>query len=102
MAFEKRYIGSGKEVPNYPNLVEVSINYDKLQPFEFNGQRYVKFTVGKKKETDQHGKTHAVWVSEKVDDGNPTNNMNSVENPSYATKKPDYPEEDIAPEDIPF
>ena len=32
--------------------------------FEYNGDEYIRLTVGKKKEMDQYGKTHTVWVND--------------------------------------
>jgi hypothetical protein len=100
--YQKVFIGSGKRVKDY-DMVECSVEYNKLQPFEYNGKMYVKFTVaGKKDGADKWGKTHSVSISRRVDDGNPTNNMSDVQNPVHAPAPPDYPEEEINPEDIPF
>tara|TARA_R100001460_G_scaffold99170_1_gene142332 strand:- start:377 stop:625 length:249 start_codon:yes stop_codon:yes gene_type:complete len=62
---EKKYVGSGKKVGNY-DLVNFSISLEKIKDstFEYNGQKYVKLTIGKKKETDQYGKTHSIWLDE--------------------------------------
>ena len=64
---EKKYVGTGKKVGNY-DLVNFTIGEEKLKQhwFEYMGKRYVKLTIGKKKETDQYGKTHAVWLDEFV------------------------------------
>jgi len=64
---EKKYVGSGKKVGNY-DLVNFTIGEEKLKEhwFEYMGKRYVKLTIGKKRETDQYGKTHTVWVDEYV------------------------------------
>jgi|TARA_R100000231_G_scaffold40384_1_gene35225 hypothetical protein len=62
---EKNYVGSGKKVGNY-DLVNFSIQLDKLNDFAFemNGKKYVKLSMGKKKEVDQYGKTHSIWIDE--------------------------------------
>ena len=104
MAFEKEFIGSGKRVRDY-DMVECFVEYDKLIPFDYNGKKYVSFTVaGKKNGADEYGKTHSVSISKRVDDGNPNNDMNDVANPTsqVVPDSPDYPDEEINPEDIPF
>ena len=64
---EKKYVGRGKRVGNY-DLINLTIGEEKLKQhwFENMGKRYVKLTIGKKKETDQYGKTHTVWIDEYV------------------------------------
>lgn len=64
MSENKVYCGSGKEKFD-GNLVEISIclsDLPKDKIFEYNGKKYIKLKVGKKKETDQYGKTHYVEV----------------------------------------
>lgn len=65
MSNEKKYIGSGKQVGEY-DMINVSISEDKVKDhwFEYNGQRYLKITVAKRKEADQYGKTHTVFIDE--------------------------------------
>jgi hypothetical protein len=63
---KKHYIGSGKQVDNY-DLINLSINLSKIRKEdinEFNGSKYLKLTLGKKREVDQYGKTHSLWVNE--------------------------------------
>ncbi|ANS03062.1 hypothetical protein [uncultured Mediterranean phage uvDeep1-CGR2-KM23-C896] len=62
---EKNYVGSGKKVGNY-DLVNFSIQLDRLNDFAFemNGKKYVKLSMGRKKEVDQYGKTHSIWIDE--------------------------------------
>jgi hypothetical protein len=62
---EKKYVGSGKKVGNY-DLINFTISEEKTKDswIEYNGKRYLKLTIGNKKETDQYGKTHSVWLDE--------------------------------------
>ena len=55
----KKYVGSGKKVGNY-DLVNFTISEDKTKDawIEYNGRRFLKMTIAKKKEVDQYGKTH--------------------------------------------
>jgi hypothetical protein len=65
---KKNYVGNGKkkEFSNGGSLINISLQYAKLVP---NEKGYVNLVVGGKKETDQYGNTHAVWVN----DFKPTN-----------------------------
>lgn len=65
MSTEKKYVGSGKKAQNY-DLVNITIAEDKVKDhwFEYNGKKYLKLTVAARKETDQYGKTHTVFIDE--------------------------------------
>jgi len=84
---EKKYVGSGKKVGNY-DLVNFTISEEKLKEhwFEYMGKRYVKLTIGKKRETDQYGKTHTVWVDEYVPE-----NKEAQSQPAQELPTPDLP-----------
>ena len=64
---EKIYVGSGKEMFE-GSLVNTTINLTKLTKmaqkhiFEYNGDKYIKLKVARKKEVDEYGKTHYVEV----------------------------------------
>jgi len=61
---EKIYVGSGTSKFD-GNLVSCSICLSDLPSehiFEYNGKKYIKLNVQKKKEADQYGKTHSVSV----------------------------------------
>lgn len=61
---EKIYCGSGVEKFD-GNLVEVALcvsDLPKDKIFEFNGKKYIKLKVVKKREVDQYNKTHYVEV----------------------------------------
>ena len=64
---EKIYVGSGKEKFE-GNMVQTSVcltditNNAKEYIFEFEGKKYIKLNVCKKREVDQYGKSHYVEV----------------------------------------
>jgi hypothetical protein len=60
----KTYVGNGKE--GKYGYVNFSVELDKLLPytFEYNGKKYVKLTMAKKKEVDQYGKSHTIYIDE--------------------------------------
>jgi len=64
---EKIFVGSGVEKFD-GNLVETSICLTDITKnggdfiFEFEGKKYIKLKVVKKREEDQYGKTHYVEV----------------------------------------
>ena len=70
---DRKFVGSGKGVEGY-DLVNVTLKKSDLDGnfFTYNGQEYIKLTVGKKREADQYGKTHAVWLNEYKPEGQET------------------------------
>jgi hypothetical protein len=61
---EKIYVGSGTSKFD-GNLVSCSLCLSDLPSehiFEYNGKKYIKLNVQKKKEADQYGKTHSVSI----------------------------------------
>jgi len=61
---DKVYCGSGIEKFD-GNLVEISVcvsDLPKDKIFEYNGKKYIKLKVVKKREVDQYNKTHYVEV----------------------------------------
>tara|TARA_R100000544_G_C2220331_1_gene57121 strand:- start:33 stop:284 length:252 start_codon:yes stop_codon:yes gene_type:complete len=61
---EKIYVGSGTEKFD-GNLVSCSLcltDLPKEHIFDYNGKKYVKLNITKKRETDQYGKTHYVAI----------------------------------------
>ena len=62
---EKRiYLGHGKRVKDY-DLINFSLCISDIptsSPFEYKGKKYIKLVIGAKKETDQYGKTHSIWL----------------------------------------
>jgi len=65
MANDQIFIGSGKEKFE-GNLIECSIcltDIPKEHIFEYQGKKYLKIKVQKKREADQYGKTHSVSIN---------------------------------------
>ena len=61
---DKIYIGSGKEVGQYGQIA-VSLcvsDIPKEHIFEYNGKKYLKVKVCKKRQADNYGKTHYVEI----------------------------------------
>tara|TARA_R110001583_G_scaffold21580_2_gene82007 strand:- start:415 stop:675 length:261 start_codon:yes stop_codon:yes gene_type:complete len=62
---EKIFVGSGKEKFD-GNMVETSLcltDIPKEHVFEFEGKKYIKLNVVKKREADQYGKSHYIEVN---------------------------------------
>ena len=72
---DKKYVGTGRQAPNGMEIVNISIAESKVKDFwsEYNGERYLRLGVSKKKEADQYGKTHSVYI----DEWQPTSNNNN-------------------------
>tara|TARA_R110002050_G_scaffold90955_1_gene191216 strand:+ start:208 stop:468 length:261 start_codon:yes stop_codon:yes gene_type:complete len=83
---ERKFVGSGKKVGNY-DLINFTINEEMTKDawFDYNGKRYLKLTIGNKKEVDQYGKTHSVWLDEFKPD------EKKVEQPAKPLPTPDLP-----------
>jgi len=70
--FEKIYIGKGSKIKDL-DIVRVSIARENLEEIlndhmvEYEGKEYFIFEVAALKETDQYGKTHAAYISKKVE-----------------------------------
>lgn len=82
----RNYVGNGKKPnPNY-DLINVSLRYDRLaqHTYEYNGEKYVKLTVGALKEPNEWGKTHSVWINDYKPDNNNNNNGNTQNAPVSA------------------
>lgn len=64
---EKIYVGNGTEKFD-GGIVQFSLNLTKLGKdageymFDYNGEKYIKLKVVKKREADEYGKTHYVEV----------------------------------------
>ena len=70
--FEKIYIGKGSKIKNL-DIVRLSIPKESLDEIlndhmvEYEGKEYFIFEVAALKEADQYGKTHAAYISKKVE-----------------------------------
>ena len=78
-AEKKLYVGTGKQP--HENIINITLNLSEISRnrenvFEYNGSKYIKLTVMKKKEPDKYGKTHSVtidtWKPEKKTGVKPT------------------------------
>ena len=67
MTNNKKYVGNGKKAGDY-DLVNISVKVSdpefKAAVFEYKGEKYVKLTVAARREADQYGKTHTVYIDE--------------------------------------
>lgn len=82
---DKKYVGTGRQAPNGLEIVNISIAESKVKDFwsEYNGERYLRLGVSKKREADQYGKTHSVYI----DEYQPTGNNNaSRQQPAKVTE----------------
>lgn len=77
---ERLFVGKGVKANNY-DLINISIAESKISPhwFEYNGERYVKLTVGALREVDKFGKTHSVWINDYKPDSLNQNNTLKME-----------------------
>lgn len=65
---DKKYVGNGKVNGNY-GIINISVCLSDLTPediTEYQGKKYVRLSVGEKREVDQYGKSHSVWVNNYV------------------------------------
>ena len=60
---EAIYVGSGKKHDNY-DFINISIAESKVRDYwsEWDGERYLRLTVSKRREKDKYGKTHSVRI----------------------------------------
>lgn len=67
--FEKQYIGKGKKSQNF-GIIDVTIALEKADAFifEYEGKNYLKFQIAERKEADQFGNTHTVYVNQLIID----------------------------------
>lgn len=57
----KTFIGNGKQVEGM-DIVDVTISMETAEAFifEYEGKKYLRFSVAKRKEASSFGKTHTV------------------------------------------
>lgn len=60
MSEQKQYVGRGKEFGNFGNI-KIGLKITDLKP---NEKGYINLVIGKKKEPDQYGNTHNVWIDD--------------------------------------
>jgi hypothetical protein len=93
---EKLYCGSAKQ--RNENFTSIALNLSKIPKehiFEFNGDKYIKLTLGKKESVDKNGKTH--WLA--VDTWKPGDKSDSGQKQS-APKPYPQPQEKPQPKPV--
>lgn len=60
---DRKFVGSGVQTNEYYTNLSLDMAQLEENAFEYNGKKYVRVTVGKKREIDQYGKTHSVWIN---------------------------------------
>jgi hypothetical protein len=62
----KEYIGHGTKHSEW-NIIDVVLDMDKAQGFvyEFEGRKYLKFSVAQRQERSKYGATHTTYVRKK-------------------------------------
>jgi hypothetical protein len=62
MTKQVNYIGNGTTNKQFKNIIDVAICIDDAEQFfyEYEGKRYLKVQVAKRKKADKFGKTHSV------------------------------------------
>ena len=86
---ERVYVGKGVKANGGFDIINISIAESKLSNYwyEYNGERYVKLTVGGLRKKDQYGKTHSVWIN----DYKPEDEVNSIPKLEKAPLEDDMP-----------
>lgn len=72
--YKKVYLGNGKKNENY-DIVYARLYLDdaarQLIKVDNKGRQYLDINVGLKREADQYGFTHSVWVNDKIEEPAP-------------------------------
>jgi hypothetical protein len=70
----RNYVGNGKQSGDF--YINISLKKSQLEPhfYEYNGEQYVRLTVGKLKEENEWGKTHSVWINDYQANNEASNN----------------------------
>lgn len=81
--YTKKYIGSGKKNDKF-DIVYTRLYVDKFQDLlktdAKSGRKYLDINVGSRREPDQYGYTHGIWVN--VEEGG--------QQPQYQTQQTNY------------
>ena len=83
---DRKFVGSGVKPQNF-DLINISIAKSKLEPYwyEYNGEHYIKLTVGGLREKNEYGKTHSVWINDYKPEANSKASSNSNTQSKAAT-----------------
>lgn len=85
----KEYIGHGKKHSEY-SIIDVVLDLDKALEFayDYEGKRYLKFSVAERKSPNEYGKTHTAYIRpKKVDATEGTAAVASEPKPKRRTRK---------------
>ncbi len=65
----KTYVGHGTKIDAVPNAIEVVLDMTTAEAFifEYEGKKYIKFTLAQRKEADRFGRTHSAYLKSKVE-----------------------------------
>jgi hypothetical protein len=60
----RNYAGNGTQSGEW--YINLSLKKSQLEPhfYEYNGEEYIRLTVGKLREANEWGKTHSVWIND--------------------------------------
>jgi hypothetical protein len=66
---DKRYVGSGRKNEQY-DITNISVCLSDINKEDIktgkNGKKYLSLSVGARKQPDEYGKTHSVWIDDYV------------------------------------
>lgn len=91
------FVGSGVEKFE-GNLIEISLCLSDLPKefiSEYNGKKYIRLKVQKKREPDQYNKTHSVSVNTFKPEQKPKTNIEQWADKQENFKKPEDEESDL-------
>jgi predicted ATP-dependent Lon-type protease len=93
------FVGSGVEKFG-GNLIEISVCLSDLPKefiSEYNGKKYIRLKVQKKREPDQYNKTHSVSVNTYKPEQKPKTNIEQ-----WAAKQENFQKPESETDDLPF
>ncbi len=63
MSEEKIYLGKGTQIKDF-DMIDITLEFDQLEQhaFEYQGNRYLKFTVSRMKKKSKYDATHTVYI----------------------------------------
>tara|TARA_Y100000114_G_scaffold27907_1_gene23519 strand:+ start:2162 stop:2428 length:267 start_codon:yes stop_codon:yes gene_type:complete len=63
---DRIFVGYGKQINEFYTTLLLTEEDMKNHYFtnKYNGKRQIRLTLGKKRQVDQHGRTHTIWVND--------------------------------------
>ena len=61
---QRQFCGNGVQKNEFYTDVTLKKSQVDQHWFEYNGEEYLRLTVGKNREVTQYGKTHSVWIND--------------------------------------